>query len=260
MNPMFYKLKGGALIKCNNNFVLLFVKFSIIVILVCIITLFVLFTKNKFEDYFNNNILISRAEYQKLISDKKLLDDYREENTRLFSYMIEYADVLKRLDKLESFSIYDSKKQVEIMFQTTFSGVKIADDKKNQYIESIAKWSDFYKLPPTLIASIIFAESTFNEFAQSSAGAKGPMQVLPKWHKDKLNSIGISDNDLFNIDHGIHIGCWVYREYYDSSNRDVFKALIKYVGGNESDYIRKILTCYVDSKTYIKENETKNKS
>ena len=41
------------------------------------------------------------------------------------------------------------------------------------------------------------------------------------------------------------------QKYYDLSNRDVFKTLIKYVGGNEFDYIRKILTCYVDSKTYI---------
>ncbi|WP_142803859.1 lytic transglycosylase domain-containing protein [Tepidiphilus sp. J10] len=41
-------------------------------------------------------------------------------------------------------------------------------------------------IDPTLVVAIIAIESGFNPFAESAAGAQGLMQVIPKWHGDKI--------------------------------------------------------------------------
>ncbi|HMV00346.1 MAG TPA: transglycosylase SLT domain-containing protein, partial [Rhodocyclaceae bacterium] len=42
------------------------------------------------------------------------------------------------------------------------------------------------RLDPLLIIAVIGVESGFNPLSQSSAGAQGLMQVLPRYHRDKL--------------------------------------------------------------------------
>ena len=47
------------------------------------------------------------------------------------------------------------------------------------YNDAIAEAADLYKLDPNLIRAIIRAESAFNPFAVSRAGAQGLMQLMP---------------------------------------------------------------------------------
>ena len=47
------------------------------------------------------------------------------------------------------------------------------------YNDAIAEAADLYNLDPHLIRAIIRAESAFNPFAVSSAGAQGLMQLMP---------------------------------------------------------------------------------
>lgn len=42
------------------------------------------------------------------------------------------------------------------------------------------------RIDPLLIIAVISVESGFNPFSQSVIGAKGLMQVLPRYHMDKL--------------------------------------------------------------------------
>ena len=42
------------------------------------------------------------------------------------------------------------------------------------------------QIDPLLIVAIIGIESRFNQFAESTMGAQGLMQVIPRFHKDKL--------------------------------------------------------------------------
>lgn len=49
-----------------------------------------------------------------------------------------------------------------------------------------------YHICPELLASIAFKESTYNPSAEYD-GCVGLMQVSPKWHKERMKSIGVSD-------------------------------------------------------------------
>ena len=65
---------------------------------------------------------------------------------------------------------------------------------------------------PLLILAVISVESRFNPVAESSFGAKGLMQIIPKFHKDKLVEHG-GDDALLDPEVNIQVGAQVLREY-----------------------------------------------
>ena len=112
-----------------------------------------------------------------------------------------------------------------------------------QLQKSIKTYSKQYNLPPELIISVIFRESTFKPTVISSAKCLGLMQINPKSHPEKIKAMGIKYNEIFYIDNNIHLGCWILREYIDKY-KSVDKALKKYVGGNLNGYVSDILKTY----------------
>lgn len=124
-----------------------------------------------------------------------------------------------------------------------------------EYISnSVLKYSEKFNLPSELVLSVIKEESRFRILITSKKGASGLMQIMPKAHPDKLKELKITRNELYHIDHNIHVGCWVLREYYDKT-KSVEKALYKYVGGNTQNsnkYVSNILvsvaTILIDGK------------
>ena len=113
----------------------------------------------------------------------------------------------------------------------------------NQLQTSVKTYSKQYNLPPELVVSVIFRESTFKPTVVSSAKCIGLMQINPKAHADKIKVMGITRNEIFHIDNNIHLGCWILRDYIDKY-KSVDKALKKYVGGNLSGYVSDILKTY----------------
>jgi hypothetical protein len=75
---------------------------------------------------------------------------------------------------------------------------------------------------------------------RSKAGAVGLMQIMVKAHKDKLKEMKITAEEAYHIDNNIKLGCWIFREYFNSGN-DIKKTLLKYVGGNHEQYVEDIL-------------------
>lgn len=66
-------------------------------------------------------------------------------------------------------------------------------------------------LDPLLIVAIIGIESGFNPFAQSVMGAQGLMQVIPRFHRDKLPADAAASGLLDPVSN-VKVGAQVLRE------------------------------------------------
>jgi len=81
-------------------------------------------------------------------------------------------------------------------------------------------------LKPELVLALIQVESNFDRFALSEAGARGLMQVMPFW----LEEIGRPDDNLFNIETNLRMGCTILRYYLDMEKGNLTRALARYNG------------------------------
>lgn len=66
-------------------------------------------------------------------------------------------------------------------------------------------------LDPLLIVAVIAIESRFNPYAESVAGAQGLMQVIPRWHRNKIPQSG-DGLTLFDPEINVQVGAQVLRE------------------------------------------------
>ena len=83
------------------------------------------------------------------------------------------------------------------------------------------------KLDVALVMGLIQVESNFRQYAVSSAGARGYMQVMPFWAR----SIGDGNaNTLFQMRLNLRFGCVILRHYLDRERGDAFLALGRYNG------------------------------
>jgi soluble lytic murein transglycosylase-like protein len=64
---------------------------------------------------------------------------------------------------------------------------------------------------PLLILAVIAVESRFNPIAESVMGAKGLMQVIPRYHQDKLNALGGEDS-VFDPMTNILVGAGILKD------------------------------------------------
>jgi soluble lytic murein transglycosylase-like protein len=92
-----------------------------------------------------------------------------------------------------------------------------------QYVHQEAKLAD---LPPELVLAVIDIESAFDRFAVSSAGARGLMQVMPFW----LKELNRPDDNLFDIQTNLRMGCTILRYYMDREKGELSPALARYNG------------------------------
>jgi hypothetical protein len=73
------------------------------------------------------------------------------------------------------------------------------NDRINQ---SVTKYSQTYGVPEPLIHAVMKAESNYNPYAVSSAGARGLMQLMPATGADE----GLGPDDFFDVDKNIRAG------------------------------------------------------
>lgn len=94
---------------------------------------------------------------------------------------------------------------------------------------------------PLLLVAVMAIESRFNPFAESPMGAQGLMQVIPKWHPDKVD-VKTDKGAMFDPDTNIRVGALVLKEYIQSTG-SVERALQQYNGSSDptTPYANKVM-------------------
>jgi soluble lytic murein transglycosylase-like protein len=67
-------------------------------------------------------------------------------------------------------------------------------------------------LDPLLVLAVISVESRFNPIAESVMGAKGLMQIIPRWHQAKLELYG-GEDAVLDPESNIRVGTRILNEY-----------------------------------------------
>lgn len=97
-------------------------------------------------------------------------------------------------------------------------------------------------LDPLLIVAMMAIESSFNPFAESNVGAQGLMQVIPRWHKDKIGEHA-GEDALFDPLLNVQVGTQVLVE--GLQRYGTLQAALQYYGGARNDpearYSKKVL-------------------
>ena len=130
----------------------------------------------------------------------------------------------------------------------------VTDSDAKEIVTAAIKWAAEFQLSPALVLAVVQTESTFTKYAISHAGAFGYMQVLPKWHLDKLKHARkeLGNPELFNTDTNIYVGTWILKDCM-SKYKSVERALNCYNGNTAASntYGAKVLSNKRKLEQYI---------
>ena len=118
---------------------------------------------------------------------------------------------------------------------------RVSESAVSGYVAAAYRAGAQYSLDPLLILAVMAVESRYNPVAESGVGAKGLMQVMPKFHLEKLADHG-GEEALLEPDVNIEVGARILREYQRRFH-DTEAALQMYAGAFDeptSQYANKV--------------------
>lgn len=121
------------------------------------------------------------------------------------------------------------------------SGGELTPAQAKRLIRDTRECSSRHGVPEKLVWQVMATESSFDKRAVSSAGAQGLMQVMRRWHPEKVKG-----QSLFNQKVNVCVGSQILAQYLDQYGT-VRKALHAYNGlhGRPGVYARKVLSVKV---------------
>lgn len=118
---------------------------------------------------------------------------------------------------------------------------RVADDAIAGFVAMAYRAGEEYRVDPLLILAVMAIESRYNPVAESVMGARGLMQVIAKYHPEKLEPHG-GDQALLEPAVNIRVGAQILREYQRRFG-DTETALQMYAGALDeptSQYATKV--------------------
>ncbi|HEU4645466.1 MAG TPA: transglycosylase SLT domain-containing protein [Burkholderiales bacterium] len=89
---------------------------------------------------------------------------------------------------------------------------RVAEAASSTYVSSAYRSGLAYSVDPLLILAVMAIESSYNPEAESHRGARGLMQIIPRWHPEKLAEHG-GESALLDPEVNIQVGARILREY-----------------------------------------------
>jgi soluble lytic murein transglycosylase-like protein len=89
---------------------------------------------------------------------------------------------------------------------------RVADDAITSFVATAYRAGDEHRVDPLLILAVMAIESRYNPVAESVMGARGLMQIIPRYHLEKLEPHG-GEAVLLNPEVNIQVGAQILREY-----------------------------------------------
>jgi len=105
---------------------------------------------------------------------------------------------------------------------------RIADSAATSFVSIAYRAGAAHNVDPVLFLAVMAVESRYNPVAESDMGAKGLMQIIPKFHLEKLMDHG-GETALLDPEVNIHVGAQILHEYYRRL-QDQEAALQRYAG------------------------------
>lgn len=119
---------------------------------------------------------------------------------------------------------------------------RIANEAAEMLVDITYETGEQAGLDPLLILAVMAIESRFNPIAESGTGAQGLMQVIPKYHWDKLGGEE-SHQSALSPTTNIRLGTRILKEYIENTG-SLEAGLQKYNGASsdtDNHYAQKIL-------------------
>lgn len=89
---------------------------------------------------------------------------------------------------------------------------RVSQDALEPVFMVVQKTAREFTLDPLLVLAVIAVESRFNPLSQSEAGAQGLMQLIPRYHRDKLPA-GAGKLPFFDPAINVRVGTMALRDF-----------------------------------------------
>lgn len=122
--------------------------------------------------------------------------------------------------------------QKDAIIQHLVTKYKKPEEKVRQIVYSATAEASAFGISPLLILAMVEKESGLRHDIVNRYGAVGLMQVVPRYHKEKLAGRPVSS--LKNPKVNLEVGTLVLKEYLDKEGGNLDKALKQYSGGSTS--------------------------
>lgn len=158
-----------------------------------------------------------------------------KENKDIFDFKIAQSGFLKSIE-MDKFDLRTSTERNKINEKMIALAEHISDEhdieinKAQKIINTTFLEAQRANIEPILMLSVIGVESRYKQFARSKMGAVGLVQVIPTYHRNKINGLKKENLDIWSVEGNIKIGVAIMKEYIALANGDIQRALQMYNG------------------------------
>lgn len=127
------------------------------------------------------------------------------------------------------------------------SHVSVGEAEASRIVKAAYKAAKSWGVDPLLLLAVMKPESNFRAGAKNrSSKASGLMQVIPKYHYDKIGK-----RQIMQVETNVDVGAAIIAEYLSLSKGKLQKAIARYSGGASKTYHGKIADAYRGMKAAL---------